>query len=47
MKKCKYRNCDDFISNGRIDKQYCTVQCKKKKKKYRQRMRKKLNNEKV
>lgn len=38
--KCKYRNCKEEITDGRIDKEYCCVQCKRNEKKYRQRERK-------
>lgn len=40
-KKCKYRNCIKTFDDGRVDKEYCSVQCKRNEKKYRQRERKK------
>jgi hypothetical protein len=40
--KCKYRNCNEIVSGGRPDKEYCRLQCKRNEKKYRQRERKKL-----
>ena len=40
--KCKYRNCNESVSGGRSDKEYCSLQCKRNEKKYRQRIRKKL-----
>lgn len=41
MKKCKYRNCKDFITSGRIDKQYCDGSCKRMEQTYRKREKKK------
>lgn len=35
--KCNYRNCNIQILDGRIDKIYCCVKCKRNEKKYRQR----------
>lgn len=42
--KCKYRNCKENVSGGRSDKEYCTVQCKRNEKKYRQRIKKRIEN---
>lgn len=39
MRKCKYRNCNNNILNGRIDKIYCSDQCKNCEKMYRKRKR--------
>lgn len=41
--KCKYRNCQYIVAGGRSDKIYCSIECKRNEKKYRQRERKKLN----
>ena len=43
--ECKYRNCKNEITEGRIDKEYCCIQCKRNEKKYRQRLRKRLLKE--
>ena len=42
--KCEYRNCSKNIGCGRTDKLYCCVQCKRNEKKYRYRLKKKLEN---
>ena len=42
MKKCKYRNCENSFSEGRDDKIFCSVQCKRNEKKYRQRNKNKV-----
>jgi hypothetical protein len=47
MKRCEYRNCNEIIKEGRSDKKYCSVNCKRNEKKYRQRNKKKLINEKA
>lgn len=39
--KCEYRNCNNIIEYGRIDKIYCCQNCRRNEKKYRQRERKK------
>lgn len=39
--KCKYRNCKNF-NEGRSNKKYCTIQCKRNEAKYRK--REKLKN---
>ncbi len=39
--KCGYRNCENYVE-GRIDKIYCCVKCKRNEKKYRQRIKKKM-----
>jgi hypothetical protein len=41
MLKCKYRNCKNEVTEGRLDKEYCCIKCKRNEKKYRQRERKK------
>jgi len=45
LMKCKYRNCDSEVGYGRIDKVYCSINCKRNEKKYRQRL--KRRNEKI
>lgn len=35
--ECKYRNCKNKVKEGRLDKVYCCVKCKRNEKKYRQR----------
>lgn len=35
--ECKYRNCKNQVTEGRLDKVYCCVKCKRNEKKYRQR----------
>jgi hypothetical protein len=44
--KCRYRNCNINVV-GRPNKKFCKVQCKRNELKYRQRNKKKLDNEKV
>jgi len=39
--ECKYRNCKNKVTEGRLDKVYCSVNCKRNEKKYRQREKKK------
>ena len=41
MAKCEYRNCDNEVI-GRTNKHYCKEQCRRCEKKYRQREKKKL-----
>jgi hypothetical protein len=43
MKKCKYRNCCEYIVNGRVDKVFCNRSCKRMEQTYRKRALKKLN----
>lgn len=38
-KRCQYRNCDNIIISGRVDKKYCCDQCKNCEKVYRKRER--------
>ena len=40
MLKCKYRNCKNEVTEGRLDKVYCCIKCKRNEKKYRQREKK-------
>ena len=46
MRKCKYRNCCEEIK-GRVNKYYCDNKCQRNEKKYRQRLKNKLKNEKA
>ncbi len=46
MKICNYRNCNKEII-GRTNKKYCTINCQRNEKKYRQRMKNKIKNEKT
>lgn len=47
MRKCNYRNCDKEII-GKSNKRYCSINCQRNEKKYRQRLKKnKLKNEKA
>ncbi len=41
MAKCEYRNCDNEVT-GRSNKRFCKEQCRRCEKKYRQREKKKL-----
>ena len=45
MKSCKYRNCKKEF-NGRANKKFCSIQCKRNELKYRQRIKIKQLNEK-
>lgn len=46
MRKCKYRNCIEEIK-GRSNKCYCDNKCQRNEKKYRYRLKNKLNNEEI
>jgi len=46
MRKCNYRNCDKEIT-GKLNKKYCSGNCQRNEKKYRQRLKNKLKNEKA
>ena len=43
MIKCKYRNCDKEF-NGRPNKKFCSIQCKRNELKYKQRSKLKILN---
>ena len=44
MRKCKYRNCLNEIQ-GRLNKKFCKIQCKRNELKYKQRDKKKLKDD--
>jgi len=44
MRKCKYRNCENEI-DGRPNKKFCCIKCKRNELKYKQRTKKKLNKD--
>ena len=44
MRKCKYRNCLSEIQ-GRSNKKFCKIQCKRNELKYKQRDKKKLKDD--
>ena len=45
MKICEYRNCQEEIF-GRPNKKFCNSRCKRNEEKYKQRIKKKILNEK-
>lgn len=44
--KCNYRNCDNEIE-GRPNKKFCKIQCKRNELKYKQRENKKLKENEI